>query len=450
MRRKHLWNRGIGLSALLSASLLLGACGATNNGDALQETRESEAVNQTETVTAEQGKEEEPYTIVYAFDVWVQQQDWDIVEENVSNLVEEKIGAKVKLLPMTGANYTQQINLMISSGEKLDLYNASARTTFNTDVASNKIMGLDRDLVEQYAPGALEEIGDFIKATTIDGKIYGFPTLRDMADAYGLIIRDDLAEKYGVDVNKTMTIEEVDELFAKIKEGEPDMYVTQPQGQTTSVLDSIFRTYDNMADNMGVLMDQGQGELKLVNLFETDYYKECVEKAREWNNKGYILPDASTNPDTGVAYYKTGKVATTLSLVHPGVATDETNMTGIKSSTITVYPAFTNTQQVGAIIQSIPTTCENPGKVLEFIDLLYTDAEVYNALVWGIEGKHYVHVEGSDRWITYPEGVTADTSGYTLSATYNFGNRYLSYIWDTDPEDLNERFVRLCLFVQQA
>ena len=239
---------------------------------------------------------------------------------------------------------------------------------------------------------------------------------------------------------KVYTVEEVDELFAKIKEGEPDMYVTQPQGQTTSVLDSFFKQHDSMGDDMGVLLDHGQGELQLVNLFETPYYEDAVRKAREWNEKGYILPDASTNPDTGVSYYKTGKVATTLSLIHPGVPTDNSNMTGIKSDAVTVNPAFTNTQQVGAIIQSIPTTCENPEKVLEFLNLLYTDEAVYNALVWGVEGTHYVHVDGSDEWITYPEGVTADTSGYTLSATYAFGNRYLSYIWNTDPENLNEKF----------
>ena len=66
---------------------------------------------------------------------------------------------------------------------------------------------------------------------------------------------------------------------------------------------------------------------------------------------------------------------------------------------------------------------------------------MYNALTWGIEGKHYQHVDGSEKWITYPDGVDADTSGYTLSASYAFGNRYLSYIWETDPEELNERFM---------
>ena len=129
-----------------------------------------------------------------------------------------------------------------------------------------------------------------------------------------------------------------------------------------------------------------------------------------------------------------------MSLIHPGVPTDSTNMTGIPCSTAIVNPAFGNTQTVGAVIQSIPVSCKNPEKVLEFVNLLYSDAEVYNALVWGIEGTHYQHVKGSEKWITYPDGVTGETSGYTLSATYAFGNRYLSYIWNTDPEDLNEKY----------
>lgn len=97
-----------------------------------------------------------------------------MVEENLSNIVYDKIGAKVKLLPMTGANYQQEVNLMITSGEKLDLVNASARTTFSSDVTSNKLLGLDEETVRKYAPDAMEVIGDYMDATTVDGKYMDF------------------------------------------------------------------------------------------------------------------------------------------------------------------------------------------------------------------------------------------------------------------------------------
>ena len=324
---------------LLAACTVLSACGNESGNQSVGQTDKSETND-----TVQEG--EEPYTIVYAFDVWVQQADWDLVEENLSNIVYDKIGAKVKLLPMTGANYQQEVNLMITSGEKLDLVNASARTTFSSDVTSNKLLGLDEETVRKYAPDAMEVIGDYMEATTVDGKIYGFPTIRDMASAYRLILRNDIIEKYGIDADAGLTVEQLDDLFARIKEGEPDKYVTQPQSQGTSILESLFKTYDGLGDTMGVLMDWGQGDLTVQNLFDTEYYEECVRKAREWNEKGYILPDASTNPDTGVAYFKTGKVASTMSLIHPGVPTDSTNMTGIPCSTAIVNPAFGNTQTV--------------------------------------------------------------------------------------------------------
>lgn len=155
-----------GIALFLALSLMAGSFGLQGCSSSAGQSQGSNV----STVSTAGTDGEEPYTIVYAFDVWMQQPDWDLVEENLNTLVEEKIGARVELLPMTGANYDQQINLMISSGEKLDLYNASARTTFTTDVSSNKIMGLDEKMVKQYAPGLLDVEGDFIKATTINGK----------------------------------------------------------------------------------------------------------------------------------------------------------------------------------------------------------------------------------------------------------------------------------------
>lgn len=98
-----------GIALFLALSLMAGIC-------SLQGCSSSAGQSQGSNVSTVGTDGEEPYTIVYAFDVWMQQPDWDLVEENLNTLVEEKIGARVELLPMTGANYDQQINLMISSG----------------------------------------------------------------------------------------------------------------------------------------------------------------------------------------------------------------------------------------------------------------------------------------------------------------------------------------------
>ena len=61
---------------LLAACTVLSACGNESGNQSVGQTDKSETND-----TVQEG--EEPYTIVYAFDVWVQQEDWDLVEENL-------------------------------------------------------------------------------------------------------------------------------------------------------------------------------------------------------------------------------------------------------------------------------------------------------------------------------------------------------------------------------
>ena len=122
---------------LLAACTVLSACGNESGNQSVGQTDKSETND-----TVQEG--EEPYTIVYAFDVWVQQADWDLVEENLSNIVYDKIGAKVKLLPMTGANYQQEVNLMITSGEKMCI-----RDSVATGICVDSALGAAKMLEEE-------------------------------------------------------------------------------------------------------------------------------------------------------------------------------------------------------------------------------------------------------------------------------------------------------------
>ena len=148
------------------------------------------------------------------------------------------------------------------------------------------------------APDAMEVIGDYMEATTVDGKIYGFPTVRDIASAYGLILRNDIIEKYGIDADAGLTVEQLDDLLPELKRRTGQVCNAAHKEPGNQHSGSLFKTYDGLGDTMEVLMDWGQGDLTVQNLFDTEYYG-CVRKAREWNEKGYILPDASANPDTG-------------------------------------------------------------------------------------------------------------------------------------------------------
>ena len=64
-------------------------------------------------------------TVVIAFMTWAGRlQGTDRVAEKMSEITMEKLGVKVELMPMDSASYAQNMNLMLASGEQVDLFNA--------------------------------------------------------------------------------------------------------------------------------------------------------------------------------------------------------------------------------------------------------------------------------------------------------------------------------------
>ena len=63
------------------------------------------------------------------------------------------------------------------------------------------------------------------------------------------------------------------------------------------------------------------------------------------------------------------------------------------------------------------------------MNLMYTDERIVNLLNYGIEGKHYEVKE--DGTIGFPEGVTAENSGYYMGGlTALIGNGFLAKPWE--------------------
>lgn len=69
---------------------------------------------------------------------------------------------------------------------------------------------------------------------------------------------------------------------------------------------------------------------------------------------------------------------------------------------------------------SIPYQAQDPERSMMLLNLMYTDADFFNTLNWGIEGIHFVKTD--DGHITFPDGVDANSSGWYLNLGWVFGN----------------------------
>lgn len=420
-------------AVLLVFSYLLQGCGKTETTP-----KDLSEEQSTENSSEEQSTEStEPDKITFAFfcNLFIPK-DMDMIEEALNKQTREKINVEVELVPLSLGTYDQQINLMVSGNEKLDLY-IMFGGDFSSAINQNKLLPIEPDTLGAYAPGAVEALGNYLRASTVGEKIYGLPVNKDMAQARGISLNKEILEKYDlVEMGeKISSVDDLAKLFEIVSAKEPGMVMTSSQDNGKSVLESGFATFDKMGDYYGVLMNCGEDDYQLVNLYETKWYEDTLNYIRDWYNKGWILSDGSINPDTGMGLYKSGRLFSYMGDKKPGGYVDVQNSTGIPTLDARMAEAISTTDSINGVVMAIPVTCEDEVPVLKFLNLLYSDPDVLNIIDWGIEGVHYERVEGANTLITYPEGVTSENDGYGLNQGWSFGNQLISYAWETVKND---------------
>ncbi len=432
MKKKLGW-----LSLLLGLMLAVTACSGNSGGNSTAGgTKESNSANSS-------GNKEKPYEVVYAFPAFSNvPADLQEVQEAINKISVEKINVKVKLLPISNSAFTNQINLMLSSGEKLDMF--AMLGNYSNQVAKGALYPIG-DIMEENAQGTIDALGvDYYNATKVGGVSYGVPSLRDLAQDFGIVVRKDVVEKHNINLDNVKTFDDFEQIFKVVKENEPGM-----AGAANLTNGSILSTYgiqDPLGNNFGVLLNHGLDDLKVVNLFASEEYKQIVTKIREWYLAGYLAKDAATSPESNNVMVKTGKAAGWLSAMKPGFETQESRNVGLEMVAARTQTPVAMTDTVTNVAIGVAANSEQPAKALQFLNLMYTDKDIVNLIDWGIEGKHYVKVEGSDNVIKYPDGVTSDNVGYK-SDGWMHGNQFLSYVFEGDDPEV---YVKMNEFNQSA
>lgn len=379
-----------------------------------------------------EGGQGKPVELVFAFpNTGTTMTDINLVQEEISKITQEKINATVKLMAIDWAAWNQQINLILAGNEQLDVLVTSAFMNYSGMVSKGQLIPLD-DLLDQYGQGIKEAMDPvFYEGTKINGKIYGISSFRELGADYGFIARKDLLDKYQIDLSQVKSFEELEPIFQIIKENEPNIIpLVQRDTNNTIVNDILAANVDSLGDGMGVLM-LDDNNTTVVNLYETPQYRKAVELARKWYQAGYIQSDAATSQETYAALIKAGKGFGYLANMKPGFEAQEANLVGYEMEAVRLTPPRAVSSGPVAFMISIPSNAKYPEKAMEFINLLYTDADIMNLLTLGIEGKHYVKTE--DGHVRLPDGV--ENSGYVFNQ-WLIGNNSLTYLWEG--MDLNQ------------
>ena len=361
--------------------------------------------------------------------------DLSLVQEKINEITLEKLNVTVNLMPIASGNYQQQMNLIMSGNEKLDLAVSSGRMGFSTWSSNGQLLDLN-DLLDEYGEDIKDVMDEnVLYAPTINGNLYGIPTKRDLAGQIGFNMRADLVEKHGIDLNNINTLEDVESVLRTIKDNEPGMEPLIYAFAPSLPLTNAFVWFDSLGDYFGILPNDTD-DYQLVNLFETPGYEEFVQRKRRWYNEGLILSDATTTSDSRAALLNSNIGFGYFGPLKPGIDSQNSRQIGMPMVSAALTDTMTYTLHPTAVMWSIPRNTTAPEKAMQLLNLMYVDEELVNLLNWGIEGKHYVKVD--DNIITYPDGVDASRVGYSINMEYLWGNSFLTYIMEGEDPNLWE------------
>ncbi|MDD6283285.1 MAG: ABC transporter substrate-binding protein [Oribacterium sp.] len=358
-------------------------------------------------------------------------EDCNEVAEAISEITRKKIGVEIELVR---GKDTEQINLALTTGEPIDLMNYNNISgQLTTAVRNNFAMPLD-DLVNQYGKGALEIIDPIdLEACRYSGVLYALPDQKDTSHGAGFSMRKDIVDELGITVPEYGSFDDMHEILVKVHEAYPDMYPLVPTWAGGGMQEPL--PIDGLGDNLGVIEDAFGDSTEVVNLYATDAYKNLCKTMYQWNQEGLVMPDATTTTENnllsanGFAMYENWK---------PGKELENQKANGKEIVFMKLVKPYKMTTVSNGNSFMIPYSSKHPEKAMELWNLMYTDPEISNLFINGIEGKHWVYTDDTKTTITTPEGVDASASGYS-SLDWAWPNQQITPVWEGADPDLWEK-----------
>ena len=359
----------------------------------------------------------------------------------------ENVTVEIEVIPF--ADYAQKILLMQTSGEPMDLMQ-----TYGLNYASEYFNGSFLDMapyLKKYAKDAIKEMPEWVfEMGKVDGAQAILPNYQKMTEAPFYMTIPAEFEQYA-DIEKIQAafiadkdndyvpskasrdaVEEyLEKVYASGVTGRYYVAATNPRAQETvhshykvSYLDPTAQVY-----NVYLSKQMQEGWLMKQHYFEKGYVRKDALSAKEADyngTKGGNLMWTSQN--------WTGKFEPYYG--HKGYDIDVIQIPVMDQYFIPHMPA------AGGL--AIPVNSECPDIAAKLINLMCSSKgiDLYNLLVYGIEGVHYTvdkELDGKDKMITpkdYPEEGNA-AAAYGLNK-WIVGNAKLAYVTSNQPENFKE------------
>lgn len=231
---------------LMVSMLAAGLTGCGNGSGGGGESASAPGNEGTESAT-EINFDEEPYEATLMYWVANDARDVDAVEVAFNELTMAQLNMKVDLQPVTLGTYMQQIQMVLSSDDPLDifpLFSSNAGTYIESGYLEDISPYLDTDGADLKEIIGIEDIN----CCSIGDFLWGVPTMHERNNPICYVVRTDLFEESGFKVEDIKTMSDLTQLYAKVKELHPDMIMYNGSGSTTQPITQT--TFDSLGGEL--------------------------------------------------------------------------------------------------------------------------------------------------------------------------------------------------------
>ncbi|MBR2884927.1 MAG: extracellular solute-binding protein [Clostridia bacterium] len=410
-------------------------------------------------------KKEEVSTNEKSFTYWVELPS--ATATTVSNVgeiamykeMEKMTGIKVQFIhPPTGQS-AEKFNLMMASREFPDVieYNWAKYQGGATKAVSDGVAYPLNDIMEEHAPNFAKIMNDHPEfrreATTLDGKFYGFPSVRNGKGSQvygGLYLRKDWLDDLGLEVPETIDEWETVLRAFKEKKGAIAPLLLSKGNFITASNNPHFTNAYNVGE--GYYVDDNG---KVCYGPAMDVYKDYLERMHSWYEEGLLDKEFATingsaaqarilEGESGAGWGFLGSVLGGYLNAWKARGDDHIELVGAQYPVMNKgeEPNFLPATSLVSGPQAVITTkAKNPEMIAGWLDYFYEPAG-YNLLSFGVEGETYNMVNGVP---TYTELVTKDPDGlsvFEVLGKYCRPTGGPGYPGDDDPGMTDERLAQ--------
>jgi len=343
--------------------------------------------------------------------------DFDEVYGEINKILEEKLNCSVSVDFLSWGEMDTKYSLLFSSQEDFDLIFTGSWAQYGTVAPKGGFYELTPEFIQTYAPDIWDVVPEVAwDQTKVDGKIYMVPNYQNEFKQDVMAVRGDLMKEYGIE-----KITNWDELMAFYKAcGEHGMYASQG-GPWYQYFQQAGYSTTSGAPNSGALVlyhAADPSDLNFCYLLDWDGFSSYCHQMKELADMGCWSPDVLNDTAERQDGFLNGRTAGMIwnmgscrgfakqaNKEHP--EWEATIVDPVSNQAKAVQPYINNGVAINAV-------SKNKERAMMVLNEFYTNPQVFDLAMLGIEGKHWEAV-GDDQY------KIIDESNYGADSNCNWG-----------------------------